>query len=60
MCLFNYLWRRPLASLLAPQLPHLLPPLLHQLLVLRDPQLLPVHDASALRARAVAVVCIII
>lgn len=42
----------------APQLPHLLPPVLHQRLVLRHPQLLPVHDAGPLGARPVPAVVI--
>lgn len=40
----------------APQLSHLIPPLSHQSLVLRDPHLLAVNDASTLGSRPVAVV----
>ena len=36
------------APVLAPQLPHLLPPVLHQRLVFRHAQLLAVHDAGPL------------
>ena len=37
------------AAILTPQLPHLLPPCLHQSLVLRHSQLLTVHYAGSLR-----------
>ena len=43
----------PGLAVAAPQLPHLLAPVLHQRLVLRHPQLLPVHDAGPLGARPV-------
>ena len=38
------------APVLAPQLPHLLTPVLHQCLVLRHAQLLAVHNAGPLGA----------
>ena len=47
-------------ALLAPELPHLVPSLAHEALVLRDAQLLAVDDAGALGPRAVAVVGVLL